>query len=350
MSQDRKVDKNISGKMGQRSMRISDYLVLGVKIILAVIATVILFRVFGLYSSYSYFLHVLVSGSGVDVMRAKPFAFILTMLSFALVPYALSYLVLGRGGWKLQILAACAGGIVFLWTYFVAENVYFDRKTGESLRCYARTPAGIRFSSTCDYDPEFGVKYQKITPELMHELRKGEHHPPHSNEPISKIFQDIEENSLLTRISEKDKMLWVWYRSLRESPDIASVGGVVRDGPRFGPDLSFHFYVERVHISQPYVLVSVGFSPWQNRDLTVRLYNTIPDVRDKYQHSHTPVYISLEGKGSFECSSFTFSCGFDLNSGEIRRMLFLLRPESVDDFLAGSVYIRGEMSTYSFEK
>lgn len=334
--------------MEQRSMKLPDYLVLGVKIILAVIATVILFRVFGLYSSYSYFLDVLVSGSGLDVMRAKPIAFILTMLSFALVPYALSYLVLGRGGWKLQILAACAGGIVFLWTYFVAENVYFDRKTGESLRCYARTPAGIRFSSTCDYDPEFGVKYQKITPELMHELRKGEQYPPRSNEPISKIFQDIEENSLLTRISEKDKMLWVWYRSLPEYPNVVSRGEVVNRSDWFSKNESYQFYVERVHIARPYVLISVGFLPLWNYDINVRLVRGIPDVRDKYQHSHIPLHVSLEGEGSFGC--FLPNCNFKLNSGEMKRMLFLVRPETVEDFFAGSVSVENVISTYSFEK
>lgn len=36
-------------------------------------------------------------------------------------------------------------------------------------KCYLKTLEGFKFSSTCDFDPETGVQFQKMTPEVMEE-------------------------------------------------------------------------------------------------------------------------------------------------------------------------------------
>jgi hypothetical protein len=324
---------------------------LGVKILLGIAATFVLFRIFGLYSGYSYFLDVLVSGSGMDVMRAKPIAFVLSIISFALVPSALAFLFLGRGGWKFQSLAAVAGGMVFLWTYYIAEDVYFDRKTGESLRCYARTPAGIRYSSTCDYDPEFGIKYQKITPEVMFELKKSESGgaetlPVTSAHPIRKTLDVLAEDPLFASQDKANLELWKWVKAQKPRENVESVSAFLRTS--WSPREDYVMYVEGVFVVRPYVIVSIAFYPLYNEDLSVKIdAYAAPEVRDKFAHTHVPVQMMLERTGFVDFwPPYVGSYRFHLNSREVKRMLLLVRSDTVEDFESGSVVVSRASSTF----
>ncbi len=133
-------------------------------------------RILFLNSLYVSFLDWISSGFGVDVALARPMAVFMTALSLLVFPWVTTYLLFGKGQARQRLtIATMIGSLVFLGgTYFITDNVYFDRSTGEYSRCYLKTLDGFKFSSKCDYDPEFGMKYEPITPAITKEIHLWE--------------------------------------------------------------------------------------------------------------------------------------------------------------------------------
>lgn len=136
------------------------------------LALLVIARVLFLNSIYSFFLEWNSSDFGIDIAFARPIAVFMTALSLLIIPWIVTYLFFGQGKAKQKlIIATMIGSLVFIvGTYFITGNVYFDRSTGEYSRCYLKTLSGFKFSSTCDYDPEFGTKYEPITPDIINEI------------------------------------------------------------------------------------------------------------------------------------------------------------------------------------
>lgn len=140
--------------------------------IIGALIFLLIMRLLVLNSIYTAFLDWTSSSLGVDVSFARPLSVLLTAFGLLILPWSTLYLFLGRKKDKRRVLiAAMLGSLAFLiGTYFTTGRVYFDRNTGEYSRCYLKSLAGFKFSSTCDYDPKFGMKYQPITPQVMKEI------------------------------------------------------------------------------------------------------------------------------------------------------------------------------------
>lgn len=62
------------------------------------------------------------------------------------------------------------GGIFSGAQYFVSGRTYFDPKTGNPVKFCIKTLQGFRCSTAPGFDPELGVEYQPVTPELAEEM------------------------------------------------------------------------------------------------------------------------------------------------------------------------------------
>lgn len=141
-------------------------------LIVAVVGIIILsaaMKVWFAYSIYSFFLQQISSVFGLDAILARPAAVVTTAATLIVLPWLTSFLLFGRK--KKQVLIA--GSIVLaVWTlslYYGTDNVFFDRNTGKPAKYYIKTLAGFKFSSTDDFDPQFGIKYKPIDAQTVQE-------------------------------------------------------------------------------------------------------------------------------------------------------------------------------------
>lgn len=133
-------------------------------------------RLLAIPIAYGQILEMLSSHFGLETIFARPIALAATAIFVALFPTLIMNILFG---YKARfILFAMVGGsaAVALATYFFTGDVYFDRSTGEPLKCYAKTLEGFKFSGTCDFDPKLGVRFQKITPDVTREIVFWEKH------------------------------------------------------------------------------------------------------------------------------------------------------------------------------
>jgi len=180
------------------------------KLVLGALAALVLFRVLGLYGTYVFFEEYLYTRFGIDSGRLLPLAIVLTLASFWVLPVLISYMLFDRKQksfyWALGLLLlASASSVIF------SEYTNFDRDTGESTRCYARTLEGFKFSSRCDFDPVLGVKFQKITPEVMKDIKSWEKSGEMEKPP------DVKPGEFFDRLTGEPI---VWY-SIRQEGIIA---------------------------------------------------------------------------------------------------------------------------------
>jgi len=63
----------------------------------------------------------------------------------------------------------------YLAMYFLTQNIYFAHGTGEAIKYYAVTPEGYRFFDSPGFDPKYGMKLEKVTPDIarVYEMTKG---------------------------------------------------------------------------------------------------------------------------------------------------------------------------------
>jgi signal transduction histidine kinase len=130
-----------------------------------------LMKIWFLHSIYAFFVAKVSSSLGVDMMWAKLLAASLTVVALLAIPAIVSFLFLGRN--KREFLIACT--VIFvLWFgslfYVTQSTIYFDRASGNPAKYYIKTMNEFKTSSAPDYDPETGLKYQPITPEIAKEM------------------------------------------------------------------------------------------------------------------------------------------------------------------------------------
>ena len=141
-----------------------------IKYVAIALATYALARLVAIPFGYEFFASHLSSDFGLENAYARPFAIVLTALAIAVTP---PLLLATLFGYRAKTVFSWILGLSVIFaasTYFFTSDVYFDRKTGKSQKCYAKTLEGFEFSSTCDFDPKFGVRFQKITSDVMKEI------------------------------------------------------------------------------------------------------------------------------------------------------------------------------------
>lgn len=145
------------------ALHIAGYVAVLVLIYMFVRATVIPF-------GYDFFVGLMSSDFGLENVYARPLAIALTAFAVAATPSLLLAIFFGYRAWS--VFAAILGvSVMFaVATFFFTSDVYFDRVTGKSQKCYAKTLEGFKFSSTCDFDPKLGVRFQKIDSDVMKEI------------------------------------------------------------------------------------------------------------------------------------------------------------------------------------
>jgi len=140
------------------------------KFVAWLIVAYVLVRLIAIPFGYEFFVDQLSSKFGLEDVYARPFAIALTALTVAATPALLLATLFGYRA-KFVFFMILGGSIVVaMSTHFFTKGVYFDRATGKSQKCYAKTLEGFKFSSVCDFDPKLGVRFQKITPEVMKEI------------------------------------------------------------------------------------------------------------------------------------------------------------------------------------
>lgn len=137
------------------------FLVLGVYLLVRIVAAPIV---------YTYLIENLSSHFGVETIYVYPFAIGLTALIMGALPMLIGASFFGYNAEKATLILFVASLAFALLTYFFTKDVYFDRDTGEPRKCYAMTQEGVKYSSTCGYDPKLGIRFQPITHQKAKEL------------------------------------------------------------------------------------------------------------------------------------------------------------------------------------
>lgn len=122
------------------------------------------------YIGYDLALGYLWGNLGFDHIFAGPIALFLAIIVMAFGPTVLWYALYWKRKRELVVVAAILSSGMLFSAFFFARDAYFNRISGESMQCYAKTLEGFKFSSTCDFDSESGVQYQKVTPEVLEEI------------------------------------------------------------------------------------------------------------------------------------------------------------------------------------
>lgn len=188
-----------------------DWLILAAKFAFVLLLVVALLRVLTIGFGYNLFIDLSMSLLGLDLAYARPVAVLLTLASLTVVPWIAWYILFGRKKTEVKataFLVACALAVA---AYF-SGDVLFDRTTGEAQKCYAKTTQGFKFSSVCDYDPELGVRFHEITPEVAKEIavwkQTGENGEPPVHVP-GKFFDSLTGEAKSWYVIQPDGSLYV---------------------------------------------------------------------------------------------------------------------------------------------
>lgn len=141
-----------------------------IKFVAICFAIYVLARLIAIPFGYGFFIDYLSSDFGLQDVYARPFAIALTALTVAVTPTLLFAALFGYRAKQVFVWILGSSIIMATATYFFTGDVYFDRVTGKAQKCYAKTLEGFKFSSTCDFDPKLGVRFQKITSDVMKEI------------------------------------------------------------------------------------------------------------------------------------------------------------------------------------
>jgi hypothetical protein len=134
------------------------------------IAILVILKFMFLYSTYSFFFSKGLTVFGLDSMIARAFAVFFTVGSLMITPWIISFLLFGRRKMELALVLAVSCVAFSLGTYYITHGVYFNRADGQPVKCFAKTLDGFKFSSVCDYDPGFGIKYEPISDVVAKEI------------------------------------------------------------------------------------------------------------------------------------------------------------------------------------
>ena len=158
------------------------------------LVVLVLMKLLFFYSTYSFFFRKGLTLFGFDVAITRAFAVFFTVGSLMIMPWIISFLLFGRRKMELSLVMAVSCVAFSLGTYYITRDVYFDRDTGKPVKCFAKTLDGFKFSSVCDYDPRFGIKYEPISDSISKELYFWEKHGKLQSTPrvqIGKYFDSL---------------------------------------------------------------------------------------------------------------------------------------------------------------
>lgn len=141
-----------------------------VKFVAVGLAIYVIARLIAIPFGYGFLVGHLSSDFGLEETYARPFAVALTALVVAATPTILLAIFFGYRAQFVFVATLTACVTFAVAAYFFTSDVYFDRVTGTSQKCYAKTLEGFKFSSTCDFDPKLGVRFQEITSEVVKEI------------------------------------------------------------------------------------------------------------------------------------------------------------------------------------
>ncbi len=144
----------------------SIFLLVVALIVFAVFAAV---KIWFIYSLYTKFIDLFSTSFGMDFWNARAFSILGTALIMLVLPWILSFLILGSHRVKVILIGAVVLTFACVAIGFGAKEVFFDRDSGKAIRTYVKTWQGYKTSSREDYDPKYGVKYQWFTPVIVKE-------------------------------------------------------------------------------------------------------------------------------------------------------------------------------------
>jgi len=128
-----------------------------------------LLKIIFVHSAYNFFSRVFASNLGFDAIAAKLCAIFLALFTVLLLPSAAAFMLFNKKRKKLLIAIAIIFVVCYIVLYFGTSEVFFDRQSGKVVKYYIKTLKGFKFSSSEDIDPQFGIKYKPITPEVQKE-------------------------------------------------------------------------------------------------------------------------------------------------------------------------------------
>lgn len=173
-------------------------LIVGALLSLMVVVSIVKFgTIFFVVPVWWWIAHKLVNATGIDIWLARGIA--------ALIVIPFIYIITLVFSWKKSkrragiALLAITTAIICFGMFHISQDIYFSFKTGEAMKYYIITPQGeYKFSSSPGYDPVWGIKYTKVTPEVIEEyIRKTGRR--HLNQERSSSFLSEEEEKVLVK-------------------------------------------------------------------------------------------------------------------------------------------------------
>jgi len=152
--------------------KIAKYLVILLALALGLFVALAVLKVLFLYSVYYFFFEKTAGILGLDAIFSRLLAVLATGLLLLSLPTIASFVFLGKKRKEVLIGSAVALTAFSCLLYFGSENVFFDRSASEvrATQYYVKTMNGFKFSSAPDIDPQFGIRYQPVTPEIVKEI------------------------------------------------------------------------------------------------------------------------------------------------------------------------------------
>ena len=123
--------------------------------------------IFVITKLYNYTVTTIVSMTGLSQWLVKGIVIIVLIPLLWVIPNTV------RGNYKKQAKAAgmLYFGVFFLSIYFMSKDIYFSHSGNETLKWYALTPEGVKFSDTPGRDPVYGITLKPVTPEVIRKLK-----------------------------------------------------------------------------------------------------------------------------------------------------------------------------------
>ena len=128
--------------------------------------------------------------TGFDVPVARVISLALLVCPLVMPVWMITLPWLGRNRWRITWLVVLVAVSMPMLDRFT-HDVYFARSDGRALRYYIRTIDGFKFSLSTGADPEFGVSFQPVTPEVFLEYLAWKRHgelTKVSTEPCPNLF------------------------------------------------------------------------------------------------------------------------------------------------------------------
>jgi hypothetical protein len=149
--------------------KISKYLVIFLALALGVLLALAVLKVWFMFAVYDFFFAQTALTFGLDSIFTRLLAVLATCLLFLALPSIIPFVFGGKKRKEVLLGAAVAFAAFSCLLYFGNRNVYFSRVGTEvkPIKFFIKTMEGFKFSSAADFDPQLGLQYEAVTPEVM---------------------------------------------------------------------------------------------------------------------------------------------------------------------------------------